>query len=98
MIGIKSPREIELMRKAGEITGETLKYLATKVKPGITTKELDKLAEDFVLKKGATPECKGFEGFPASICISVKWQIIRDIKVTQRLLCQLGKSMIKRSI
>lgn len=51
MIGIKSPREIELMRKAGEITGETLKYLATKVKPGITTKELDKLAEDFVLKK-----------------------------------------------
>ena len=42
MIGIKSPREIELMRRAGEITGKTLKYLATKVKPGITTGELDK--------------------------------------------------------
>ena len=63
MIGIKSPREIELMRKVGEITGETLKYLATKVKPGITTKELDKLAEDFVLKKDATPACKGLKVF-----------------------------------
>lgn len=85
MIGIKSPREIELMRKAGEITGETLKYLATKVKPGITTKELDKLAEDFVLKKGATPECKGFEGFPASICISVNDEVVHGIPGPRKL-------------
>ena len=63
MISIKTPREIELLRIAGEITGSTHNYLKQFIKPGITTKKLDKLAEDYIVSKGATPSFKGYGGF-----------------------------------
>ena len=64
MISIKSEREIELMKKAGSIVGATHNYLKPFIKPGITTKELDKLAYDFILSQDATPSFLNLYGFP----------------------------------
>ncbi len=79
MINIKSKREIELMRKAGHIVYLTHQYLKPYLKPGITTKELDELAEKFIRGKGATPSFKGYEGFPAAICTSVNDEVVHGI-------------------
>lgn len=76
MITIKSPREIELLRIAGKIVYETHKYLKPYIKEGIKTKELDKLAEDFIRSKGATPSFKGYEGFPTALCISINSEVV----------------------
>ena len=66
MIILKNENEIDLMRKAGKILGETLNLLKEKVRPGITTTELDRIAEEFITKHGATPSFKGLYGFPGS--------------------------------
>ena len=79
MITIKSPEEIELMRKAGEIVALTHKMLKSRIKPGVTTKELDKLAEEFIKSQGARPSFKNYQGFPASICVSVNDQVVHGI-------------------
>ena len=63
MITIKSDREIELMKIAGQIVYETHQYLKPFVKPGTKTIDLDTMAEEFIRRKGATPSCKGYEGF-----------------------------------
>ena len=76
MIIIKSHDEISLMRKAGRIVGETLLLLEKEVKPGVTTADLDKIAEEFITKHGAKPSFKGLYGFPSSLCISVNEQVI----------------------
>ena len=71
MITIKSKREIELLKNAGNIVYQTHQYLKPYIKEGITTKELDKLAEDFIRSKDATPSFKGYEGFPSTLCTSI---------------------------
>lgn len=76
MIIIKNHDEISLMRKAGKIVGETLLLLEKEVKPGITTADLDRMAEEFITKHGAKPSFKGLYGFPSSLCISVNEQVI----------------------
>lgn len=76
MIILKSNDEIALMKKAGKIVGETLLLLEKKVKPGVTTAELDIMAEEFITKHGAKPSFKGLYGFPSSLCISVNEQVI----------------------
>ncbi len=76
---IKSYEEIELMRIAGKIVGDTHNYLKDFIKPGITTKELDKLAYDFILSQGATPSFLNYDGFPASICTSVNEEVVHGI-------------------
>ena len=76
MIILKSNDEIALMKKAGKIVGETLLLLEEKVKPGVTTAELDIMAEEFITKHGAKPSFKGLYGFPSSLCISVNEQVI----------------------
>ena len=63
MISIKTEREIELMRVAGEIVGDTHKYLIPYLKPGITTKKIDSLARDYIIKRGATPSCYHYDGY-----------------------------------
>jgi len=87
MIILKNDSEIELMRKAGRIVSETLLLLKEKTKPGITTAELDRIAEEFITKHGAKPSFKGLYGFPASLCISVNQQVIHgipgDLKLTE---------------
>lgn len=85
MIKIKSEREIELMRYAGKIVGDTHHYLEKYIKPGITTKELDTLANDFILKQNATPSFKNLYGFPGTICISVNEEVVHGIPSNRKL-------------
>ena len=85
MISIKGETEIELLRIAGNIVYETHQYLKDKVKPGITTKELDTLAENFIRSKNATPSFKGYEGFPAATCISINEQVVHGIPGNRKL-------------
>ena len=79
MVIIKSKSEIEKMRIAGRITFETLETLKDAVKPGITTKELDRVAEKYIKSQGCTASFKGHGGFPGSACISVNDEIIHGI-------------------
>lgn len=79
MVTIKSKNEIELMKDAGRITYEALKAVEENVKPGITTLELDKIAEKYIRGCGAIPSFKGYGGFPGSICASVNEEIIHGI-------------------
>ena len=72
MIQLKSPREIEIMARGGEILAATVRLLETSVRPGMATIELDKIADDFIRSHpGATPAFKGLYNFPASICTSL---------------------------
>ena len=86
MISVKSLREIELMRSAGKITAETLKLLEESVRPGISTLELDKLAENHIRKCGAIPSFKNYGGFPGSICASINDEVIHGIPSKNRVL------------
>ena len=76
---IKSPREIALIKKAGSILADTFDYLKVHTRAGISTKELDKLAENFIRSHGGIPTCKGYEGFPGAICISVNDTLLHGI-------------------
>lgn len=79
MIIIKSDMEIEYMRNAGKVVADTLATIEAVIKPGITTAEINKLAEEFILEQGAKPSFKGYGGFPASICASVNDEVIHGI-------------------
>ena len=76
---IKSPREIALIKKAGSIIADLFDYLKVHTHAGISTKELDKLAESFIRSRGGIPTCKGYEGFPGAICISVNDTLLHGI-------------------
>lgn len=79
MIYLKSNSEIEIMQKAGRIVAETLTRIEEVIKPGITTEELDRIAEEHITKCGARPSFKGHYGFPASICTSVNETVVHGI-------------------
>ena len=79
MIIIKSKREIEKLREAGRVVAETHAFLKELIKPGITTGELDKRAEEFIRKKGSIPAFKGYGGFPGSICASINEEVVHGI-------------------
>ncbi|HEY7876301.1 MAG TPA: type I methionyl aminopeptidase [Actinomycetota bacterium] len=79
MIYRKSPEEIGIMRKAGAIVGDTMERLREALRPGITTQELDAIAEAAITGAGATPSFKGYRGFPASICASPNHVIVHGI-------------------
>ena len=85
MITIKSEREIELMKIAGQIVYETHMYLKPYIKAGMKTIDLDKMAEDFIRSKGATPSCKGYEGFPYTLCISVNDEVVHGFPSDYKL-------------
>lgn len=85
MITIKSKHEIKLMKEAGLMVSKTHKYLKDFIKPGITTKELDKLAEDYIRSLGGIPTCKGYEGFPCSLCTSVNDEVVHGIPSNRKL-------------
>ena len=86
-IPLRKAQEIETMRRAGAIVGQTLEYLQNLVKPGMSLVEIDALGEEFILKQGAKPSFKGLYGFPASVCTSVNEVIIHgdptDYKVQE---------------
>lgn len=85
MIIIKTDDEIKKIRKASIITSKTLDYLREHIKEGITTKELDKMAEEFIISNNAKPAFKGYRGYPASICTSVNNVVIHGIPDNYRL-------------
>ncbi len=85
MIIIKSAAELDSMRKAGRVVGETMKLLREKIRPGITTQELDRAAESCIRELGGVPAFKGYMGFPASICTSVNEQVVHGIPGRRKL-------------
>ncbi len=87
MIQHKSPREIDIMARGGRILGRTHVTLRDAVRPGMTTADLDKIAEDFIRSHdGALPAFKGLYGFPGAICISVNEEIVHGIPSPKRVL------------
>ena len=85
VIQLKTPEQIALMRAAGLVVGQTLARLRDAVAPGVTTAELDALAEASIRGAGAVPSFKGYHGFPASICASVNEEIVHGIPGDRRL-------------
>lgn len=85
MIYIKSRKEIELMREAGRIVAQAHELIRKAIRPGITTKELDQIAEKHILKKGAIPAFKGYGGFPANICASINHEVVHGIPGLKKL-------------
>jgi methionyl aminopeptidase len=89
VIQLKSPREIEVMAQGGQILARTVAHLRREVQPGMTTSELDKLAEDFIRSHdGATPAFKGLYGFPGSVCTSINHEIVHGIPSSKRVLAE----------
>ncbi|MEO7963407.1 MAG: type I methionyl aminopeptidase [Gemmatimonadaceae bacterium] len=87
MISLKSTREIEIMARGGKLLAETLQLLRSRVRPGVSTKELDAVAEEFVRSHaGAASAFKGLYGFPGSVCISVNEEIVHGIPTAKRVL------------
>ncbi len=86
MITIKSAKQIEKMRKACKITKEALELIEKSVKPGISTKQLDKIAYDFIKSQGGTPNFLNYNGFPGSICASVNDEVVHGIPEKQTIL------------
>lgn len=84
-ISIKSDAEIVIMRQAADILVRTHELVANQVKIGITTKELDQMAEEYILSQGATPSFKGYGGFPATICASVNEEVVHGFPSKRKL-------------
>lgn len=79
MVILRTPAEIEQMRRAGSLVGQVLEKLREHVAPGVSTRELDAIAENMIRSRGGVPSFKGYRGYPASICASVNNEIIHGI-------------------
>lgn len=79
MIILKSQREIDIMREAGRMVALTREEVKKHIKPGITTKALDEIAENFIISLGGIPSFKGYNGFPGSVCLSVNEEVVHGI-------------------
>lgn len=78
-VEIKTADQVAVMRRAGLVVGETLELVRRQVRPGMTTAELDALAEEHIRDSGAVPSFKGYHGFPATLCVSVNDQVVHGI-------------------
>jgi methionyl aminopeptidase len=85
MIKIKTAHEIVLMRKSGEIAREAMALIEKNIKPGISTKQLNDLAQVYIERQGAIPSCLGYNGYPASICTSVNEEVVHGIPSAREL-------------
>jgi methionyl aminopeptidase len=85
MIIRKSGREIEAMARAGRVVADTLALLGENMRPGVTTQELDLIAEEHIRSEGGTPTFKGYHGFPASICTSPNSMVVHGIPGAYRI-------------
>ena len=86
MIYLKTGEEIELLRESNLLVCKTLAELAKHIQPGVTTAQIDKIAEEFIRDNGAIPAFKGYGGFPASLCTSVNDQVIHGIPSDKAVL------------
>jgi len=85
-ISIKNRDQILGIRKASRLVGECLNYLKDLIKPGIPTAELDRLGEEFIRRAGGRPAFKGFQGYPASVCISLNEEVVHGIPSPFRMI------------
>ena len=85
-VTIKSAREIELMRAAGKILGKAHQDLGKELKPGMTTLEIDRLGEEMIRSYGCIPSFKNYQGFPASVCVSVNDEVVHGIPDKKRVI------------
>src|SRR5574337_1581882 len=85
MMIFKSPWEIDLMRKSSRIVDETLERLIGLIEPGLSTLELDRYAEDYILRRGGKPAFKGYRGYPYTLCASVNEQVVHAFPSARRL-------------
>lgn len=86
MVVLKTGRELQIMREACRISAGALKLIGSAVEPGVTTAELDRLAEQYILKEGAKPNFKNYQGYPATACISINNEVIHGIPSEKRKL------------
>ena len=86
MIVLKTGRELKIMREACRISAGALQTAGRAVEPGVTTAEIDKLAEDYIRSQGGVPNFKNYEGYPATACISINNEVIHGIPTTKRVL------------
>lgn len=85
-IELKSPADLERMRRAGRLAGQVLAEVGRAVKPGVSTKDLDRLAEKFIRAAGGVPTFLGYLGYPASICASINDEVVHGIPNAKRIL------------
>lgn len=85
-IEIKSPQEVEIMRRSAKIVATVLKEISELVQPGMTTADLDAYAEKRIREMGATPSFKGYHGFPASICSSINHEVVHGIPSSKKVI------------
>lgn len=85
MIPLKSKEELEMIKLSGKILASVMKKIREFIKPGITTAEIDRLAEELILSEGALPAFKGYKGFPASVCTSTNFEIVHGIPGDRKL-------------
>lgn len=86
MIVLKTGRELKVMREACRISAEALKLAGNAVEPGVTTAELDRIAEKYILSQGAKPNFKNYNGYPATACISINNEVIHGIPSKKRVI------------
>lgn len=86
MIELKSPRDIEKMRVAGKIVARTLNLVKEEAKPGVSTLKLDQLAEEFIRSQGAVPAFLNYNGYPATLCVSIDDEVVHGIPTAKRVL------------
>ncbi len=86
MIVLKTAREIALMREACRISAGALKMAGAAVEPGVSTEEIDRIAETYIRSQGAVPNFKGYNGFPATACISINNEVIHGIPTKKRII------------
>lgn len=86
MIILKTPQEIELIAKASRVVALTIAFLRERVKAGVTTADLDRWAEEFILREGARPSFKGYRGYPATLCTSVNEEVVHGIPSPRKRL------------
>ncbi len=84
-IRLKTSQEIESIRESSQIVAQTLQILERVIEPGIATRDLDKMAEQFIRKHGGIPSFKGYHGFPSSVCCSVNEQVVHGIPGARKL-------------
>jgi methionyl aminopeptidase len=85
MINIRTPQEIDIMRRNNRLVAQVLQRLRESIEPGITTEELDQLAERTIREAGASPAFKGYRGYPASLCVSINEEVVHGIPGPRRL-------------
>ena len=86
MIVLKTGRELKVMREACRISAEALRLAGNAVEPGVTTAEIDRIAEKYILSQGAVPNFKNYQGYPATACISINNEVIHGIPSKKRVI------------